>query len=296
MMERKYTGNWLISSLGGFARKCLFGILSVGPIPDHIAFIMDGNRRYAKKYNLEVGVGHKLGFTALMSMLKCCYELNVKYVTVYAFSIDNFKRRPEEVQSLMELMRDKIEGLIEEESIVNQYGIRVHFVGDLNLLDESVRLAAEKAMAATSSNTKSVLSICIAYTSTNEIMNAVKECCEEKWDQLKIIGSRSGANGQIANINNGEKKDKNLIGLMDIERHLYMRVAPTPDILVRTSGESRLSNFLLWQSASSLLYSPSVLWPEIGLHQLVWAILNFQRNYSYLEKKKKLAMQSNFIF
>jgi len=286
MTESRDNENSLISRVGNFARKCLFDILSAGPIPNHIAFIMDGNRRYAKKNNLEEGAGHKLGFIALMSMLRYCYELDVKYVTIYAFSIENFKRRPEEIQSLMELIREKIEGLTKEESIVNQYGIRVHFVGDLNLLDESVRLAAERAMAVTSQNSRAVLSICMAYTSTNEIMNAVEQACEEKWDERKRLGSCGTKNGLIDYAENVERKD-NFISLSDIERQMYMKVAPPPDILVRTSGESRLSNFLLWQSGSSLLYSPSVLWPEIGLCHLVWSILNFQRNHSYFEKKKK---------
>ncbi|KAK9280869.1 hypothetical protein L1049_003760 [Liquidambar formosana] len=141
--------SWIFGNLGSFLRRCIFCVLSAGPIPNHIAFIMDGNRRYAKKLNLIEGAGHKLGFSALISMLKYCYELGVKYVTIYAFSIENFKRRPEEVQSLMELMQEKIEGLIKEESIVNQYGVRVYFIGNLKLLSEPVRLAAERAMVAT---------------------------------------------------------------------------------------------------------------------------------------------------
>lgn len=287
MEKGKDSRNSFISTLGNFARKCLFGILSVGPIPDHIAFIMDGNRRYAKRRDLEKEAGHKLGFAALMSILRYCHELNVKYVTIYAFSIDNFKRRPEEVKSLMELIREKIEGLIREESIVNQYGIRVHFVGDLKLLDEPVRLAAERVMAATASNTRAVLSVCIAYTSTNEIVNAVHLACEEKWDEFRILDSCGGAYGLTRYVGKGENGE-NFIGLEAIERHMYMKVAPAPDIVIRTSGETRLSNFLLWQSGHSLLYSPSALWPEIGLRHLVWAILNFQRDRSYMEKKKKI--------
>ncbi|KNA11043.1 hypothetical protein SOVF_138730 [Spinacia oleracea] len=268
-MGNKENQNLLTSyNLGNIARRLLFGILSMGPIPDHIAFIMDGNRRYSKKNKLEEGTGHNLGFTALTSMLKYCYELEVKYITVYAFSIDNFKRRPEEVKSLMELIREKIESLIKEDSIVNQHGVRVYFVGDLKLLDDSVRLAAEKAMEVTAGNSKAVLSICIAYTSTNEIVNAVEQSCVEKWDEL-------------------DSSTKNSISVMDVEKHMYMRVAPNPDIVVRTSGENRLSNFLLWQSANSILYNPAALWPEIGLRHLVWAVLNFQRNQACLETKKK---------
>lgn len=279
--------NSITSNLGSLARRCIFGVLSVGPIPDHIAFIMDGNRRYSKKYNFEEGTGHKLGFSALTSMLKYCYELEVKYVTVYAFSIDNFKRRPEEVKSLMELIQEKIEWLVKEDSIVNQYGVRVHFVGDLKLLDDSVRFAAEKAMAATAGNSKAVLSICIAYTSTNEIVNAVQQSCEEKWDELKILDSCGAAYGLTNYAGDGDTKDKNFVGLMDIDKHMFMKVAPSPDIVVRTSGENRLSNFLLWQSTHSIICSPSVLWPEIGLRHLVWAVLNFQRKQSCSGKKMK---------
>lgn len=270
----------IFANVGSFLRKCIFRILSVGPVPSHIAFVMDGNRRYAKKKNFVEGAGHRVGFLALMSMLQYCYELGVKYVTIYAFSIDNFKRRPEEVQSIMELMLEKIEGLIKEESIVNRYGIRVYFVGNLKLLSKSVRLAAERAMAATAGNSKAVLSICIAYTSTDEIVHAVQESCEEKWDA-------TGVEYNLIELGVNEmNQEVNAISVSNVEKHMYMAVAPDPDILIRTSGETRLSNFLLWQSAYSLLYSPSVLWPEIGFWHLIWAVLDFQRNFAYLEREK----------
>ncbi|KAG8383162.1 hypothetical protein BUALT_Bualt05G0155900 [Buddleja alternifolia] len=263
----------LFEGLGSFLRRCLFSVLSVGPFPRHIAFIMDGNRRFAKNQNLEQGSGHKAGYSALMNMLKYCYELEVKYITIYAFSIENFKRRPEEVESTMKLMLEKIEALVEEKSIVNRYGVRVYFIGNLSLLSEPVKLAAKRAMDATSGNSKAVLLICIAYTSTDEIMHAVEETCKEKKDGLRV-----------------DRTDENEsnIGVMDIEKHMYMAVAPDPDIIIRTSGETRLSNFLLWQSASTLLYSPGVLWPEIGFRHLVKAIMEYQRNFAYLEKKQKL--------
>ncbi|KAL4572739.1 hypothetical protein LXL04_019522 [Taraxacum kok-saghyz] len=254
----------LSSLTGTFARKCIFSILSVSQIPNHIAFIMDGNRRYSKQHKLIDGAGHRVGFTSLMSMLKYSYELGVKYVTIYAFSIENFKRSPEEVQSLMDLMEEKIKGLIKEESIVNQYGVRVYFIGNLKLLSKPVRLAAERAMDATAKNSRAVLSICIAYTSTDEILNAVLESCEEKRDE------------------------KGEIGVRDIERHMYMKMTPDPDIIIRTSGETRLSNFLLWQSGNCLLYSPAVLWPEIGFRHLVQAVLDFQKNFCYLNNQKKI--------
>ncbi|KAE7997815.1 hypothetical protein FH972_002417 [Carpinus fangiana] len=279
--------NQIWGNLVTFVRRSIFCVLSVGPIPNHIAFIMDGNRRYGKKQNLMEGTGHRVGFLALMSMLKYCYEFGVRYVTIYAFSIDNFKRHPEEVQSLMDLMQEKIEGLIKEESIVNRYGVRVHFLGNLKLLSEPVRLAAERAMMATANNSKAVLSICVAYTSTNEIVHAVQKSCEEKWEEISKLNTSGSGYGLIQLGWNEKDERENLIKLIDIEKHMYMAVAPDPDILIRTSGETRLSNFLLWQSAYCSLYSPSVLWPEIGFRHFLWAILNFQRNHFYLEKKRK---------
>nr|QIQ56020.1 cis-prenyl transferase 7 [Eremophila drummondii] len=281
MFMKKWVHNLvthLSARLGSFSRKCIYSILSAGPLPRHIAFIMDGNRRYAKKQNLEEGAsGHRVGFLALLNMLGYCYELEVKYVTIYAFSIENFKRRPEEVQSTMQLIQEKIEGLIEKESIVNRYGVRVHFIGNLNLLSEPVRLAAKRAMDASKSNSKAVLSICIAYTSTDEIVHAIEETCEEKRDDFRIL----------ENSGTGSGLEESLVGVRDIEKHMYMKVAPDPDIIIRTSGETRLSNFLLWQSASALLYSPRVLWPEIGFRHLLQAVLDFQRNFTYLENKQK---------
>ncbi|KAL7090600.1 hypothetical protein ACP275_12G051600 [Erythranthe tilingii] len=263
----------LFGSSISYMRKSLFRILSVGPIPNHIAFILDGNRRYAKKWNLSEGMGYRAGFLSLMTLCKYCCELGVKYVTIYAFSIDNFKRKPHEVDAVMDLMLEKIQGMLKEESIVSQYGVRIYFIGNLELLNEHVRQAAVKAMKATSNNDKIVLLICVAYTSTDEIVHAARESCEAKRARVRLSGARKG--------------DEEELEVVDIERHMYMGVAPDPDILVRTSGETRLSNFLLWQTSNCVLYSPRALWPEIGLRHLVWAVLNYQRVFPLLERRRK---------
>ncbi|KAL3525180.1 hypothetical protein ACH5RR_013552 [Cinchona calisaya] len=325
----------LCGSSISYMRKFLFDVLSVGPIPNHIAFILDGNRRYARKWKLGEGMGHRAGFLSLVSLMKYCYELGIKYITIYAFSIDNFRRKPHEVKYLMDLMLEKIEGMLKEESIVNQYGVRVYFIGNLKLLNDTVRNAAEKAMKATAKNNRSILLICVAYTSTDEIVHAAQESCEQLCDEmqaLKLNGTRLGkvseiteekeekleekkqgeANGEKQDddskgkheetsnekleekseekqngIGNGMKEVQPIIKLSDIERNMYMGLAPDVDILVRTSGETRLSNFLLWQTWNGLLYSPKALWPEISLEHLVWAILNFQRAHPLFEKRKK---------
>ncbi|OMO83374.1 Di-trans-poly-cis-decaprenylcistransferase-like protein [Corchorus olitorius] len=337
--------NRLFGDMASFLRSCLFRVLSVGPIPTHLAFIMDGNRRYAKKHHLKEGDGHKAGYLALMSLLHYCYELGIRYVTVYAFSIENFKRRPDEVHSLMDLMLEKIEGLLMKESIVNQYGIRVHFIGNLKLLSQSVRAAAEKVMRVTADNNKAVLLVCVAYTSSHEIVHAVEESCTVKGGEIQLSNSIESFNGMREYVRGGGKingtvvhdalcdddrldifqelnasRDCNgvnqgydgengvatfdlrepfesdrvevptvnanktgeyanvqvegcenvrnehpVIKLVDVEKHMYMAVAPDPDILIRSSGETRLSNFLLWQTSHCPLYSPAALWPEIAM-------------------------------
>ncbi|WJX88974.1 ditrans,polycis-polyprenyl diphosphate synthase [Trifolium repens] len=309
---QKSSGGITSHLLGGlccYLRRCIFSVLSVGPLPNHIAFIMDGNR-----------------------------------------SIDNFRRKPKEVQSVMDLMREKIEELLLKESIINEYGIRIHFIGNMQLLTESVRVAAEKAMRVTAKNQERVLLICVAYTSTDEIVHAVQESCKDKWNEIQASKEGKVSNGvskkkgldlhfsdscrdnatkacnsqhegvegagekDVLLEKNGEKHSDDYsegeitscngiveitekrkykqcetasIKLVDIEKHMYMAVAPDPDILIRTSGEARLSNFLLWQTNVCPLYAPKVLWPEIGLRHLVWAVLNFQMHHFYLEKKKK---------
>ncbi|KAK5772312.1 hypothetical protein PVK06_048597 [Gossypium arboreum] len=236
--ESLFLGESGVDQLVEIIKKCIFCILSVGPIPNHIAFIMDGNRRFTKKCKLMEGAGHKVGFSALMSMLKYCYEFGVRYVTVYAFSIENFKRSPEEVQSLMDLMLEKIEEILKKQSIVNRYGVRVIFSGNLKLLSEPVRLAAERAMLATAKNSKAVLSICVAYTSTNEIMHAVQESCEEKWDEITLLNSSGAGYGLISLGGYEQDEMDHLIKLTDIEKHMYMAAAPDPDIIIRTSGDA----------------------------------------------------------
>ncbi|KAI7727892.1 hypothetical protein M8C21_010181 [Ambrosia artemisiifolia] len=276
-----------LGSLISTMRRLLFTFMSSGPIPQHIAFIMDGNRRFAKKWKLEEGAGHKAGFLALMSVLKYCYEVGVKYVTVYAFSLDNFNRRPDEVQYVMDIMYEKIQGFLKELDMVNRYGVRVLFIGDLDRLDEPVRIAAEKAMEATAKNTKTYLLVCVAYSSSHEIPRAIYEACQEK-SGLALASKRKNSDANDDGIVN-EDDVTDVIKVVDLEKHMYMGVVPDPDILVRSSGETRLSNFLLWQSNNSLLYSPKALWPEMGFWQVVWGILKYQHKCYYLEKKKKQA-------
>ncbi|KAJ4827952.1 hypothetical protein Tsubulata_029136 [Turnera subulata] len=280
----------VLGSLCSFLKRCIFGILSIGPVPSHFAFIMDGNR-----------------------------------------SIENFKRRPEEVQNLMDLILEKIEGLLKEESIVNQHGIRVYFIGNLKLLSEPVTMAAEKVLVWVSGmKFSSLVSIYKAYNGEiGEIddpkkidgatMKGDQQYCRNEAYESRVSNASMACNGtrnqhsvvesallrsseddkwdepQVLKVDENVQRNEimqgrySVIKQADVEKHMYMAVAPDPDIVIRSSGETRLSNFLLWQTSNCLLYSPSALWPEIGLRHLVWGVLEFQRNHSYLEKKKKQA-------
>ncbi|KAJ4973020.1 hypothetical protein NE237_006194 [Protea cynaroides] len=278
----------LVAMMSGFLQWLFFTVLSVGPIPNHIAFIMDGNRRYAKSQKLGPGAGHKAGFSSLISILESCYKIGVKYVTVYAFSIDNFKRDPIEVQSIMDLMLEKIDELLKEESIVSSHGIRINFFGNLELLSEPVRMAVAKAMVETAKNTNVVLSVCVAYTSTNEIVHAVQESCREKIAQALL---NSKFNCEMRDFERGyntlSKVDCS-ITLEDLERHMYLAECPDPDLLIRTSGETRLSNFLLWQTTFCYLHVLDALWPEVSPWWLGWVILHYQRAKPYIDKRMKV--------
>jgi ditrans,polycis-polyprenyl diphosphate synthase len=190
---------------------------------------------------------------------------------------------PSEVQSLMQLMEEKINELLDSRSVINKINCKINFWGNLDLLAEPVRLAAQKLMASTAGNTGLVLSVCMPYNSTSEIVNAVNEVCAERREMLQREHA-SDSNGQAAN--NSVHSE---ISVADLDRHMYSAGCPDPDIVIRTSGETRLSNFLLWQTTFSHLQNPGPLWPEFSFKHLVWAILKYQRAYPYLEQNRNVA-------
>jgi ditrans,polycis-polyprenyl diphosphate synthase len=161
----------------------------------------------------------------------------------------------------MDLMKAKIEELLTEESLLRKFDARIIFRGNLELLTEPVLLAARKAMDITSNNKGPVLSVCVAYTSTSEITRAIEASVNEMRENAQITMS-------------------------DLERHMYTAGCVQPDIIIRTSGETRLSNFLLWQSDFTQLQNPNPLWPEFSLRHLVWAVLEYQKVHGYLKKKE----------
>ena len=229
--------------------------LDAARIPEHIAVIMDGNGRWAKKRALNRLKGHKAGIEAVRETIRCASDLGVRYLTIYSFSTENWKRPQEEVVGLMDLfaktMLAEVDGLHEEH-------VRVKTIGDLSLLPEETRKAFEEAWEKTKNNTGMTLVVAVNYGSRQEILRAVNRCAEE-------VAART-ADGLAPKEFSAE----------DFERGLYTAGMPDPDLVIRTSGEVRLSNFLLWQVAYSEFVVTDVLWPDFDRYELLRCLLEFQ--------------------
>ncbi|XP_063933932.1 dehydrodolichyl diphosphate synthase complex subunit DHDDS-like [Zophobas morio] len=241
------------------AQTFIINILKAGPIPKHIAFIMDGNRRFGRCRYLKPGQAHSLGFETLLKTLRLCLVLGIETVTVYAFSIENFKRTNIEVINLMKLAKEKLKELSSNKNLIEKHQIRVRVLGELNLLPEDVKEEINNLMEFSKNHTKYILNICFAYTGQAEIAEATKSILQDY--------------------------KTNKIALMDInesliEKHLMTFTskdsASRPELLIRTSGERRLSDFLLWQVADSLLLFLKVLWPDFSFFHLAFALFYYQ--------------------
>ena len=213
----------------------------------HIAVIMDGNRRWAKMNNLPSPVGHKKGVDSLKNTLIACDKFGVKHLTVYAFSTENWNRKEEEVTFLMDLFCKAIENEIEE---LNQNKVKIDFLGDTSNLSDSVLKSLNFAKESTKNNTGVNLHVAFNYGARAEIVNAVKN----------IIRKGIPADDITEDV---------------ISNELYTSGLPNPDLLIRTGGEKRISNYLLWQLAYSELYVTQKLWPEFGEEELSEAISEF---------------------
>ncbi|KAL1494438.1 hypothetical protein ABEB36_010037 [Hypothenemus hampei] len=242
-------------SLTTFQKFCV-NVLKCGPIPKHIAIIMDGNRRYARKKQMEKLEGHSRGFDKLSQCLKWCLELDVKEVTVYAFSIENFKRTKEEVDHLLQLAREKFTKLFQEQDKLMEYGVCIRVIGNLTLLPEDLRQLMAKAMLITKDNNKAILNVAFPYTSRDEITNSIQTIIEAVRE---------------------DKISPDDVTEDLISHCLYTNLSPNPDLLIRTSGEVRLSDFLLWQTSRSQIQFAEVLWPEFGIWHLLGCIFKYQR-------------------
>lgn len=252
-------------SYSWFHRLCI-NILKCGSIPKHVAFIMDGNRRYARQKNVQKIQGHSEGFEKLADTLQWCRTFGISEVTVYAFSIENFNRPKEEVDKLLDLAREKFKQLIKEEEKLRKHGVRVKVIGNVSYLPEDMQELTGRAMKLTEDNNECTLNVAFSYTSREEIIQAVhKAAVEVKAGELL----------------------PNQVTEEVLERLLYTSHSSLPDLLIRTSGETRLSDFLLWQSSYSVTYFTEVLWPDFNLWYLMAGIFHYQRNSQAVLKARK---------
>nr|CAH7733973.1 unnamed protein product [Callosobruchus chinensis] len=268
--------SWIVDNqLTGFQKFCV-NVIKCGPIPKHIAIIMDGNRRYAVKNKMGKTEGHTKGFERLAECLLWCREIGVKEVTVYAFSIENFNRTKEEVDTLMSLAKEKFEKVFEEKDKIMMEGIKIRVIGNLSLVPEDIRTLLAKSVLLTKDNDKSILNIAFSYTSRDEIVHSMKTVIEGL-DAKQI-----------------EPEDVDV----DLLSHcMYSNQSPDPDILIRTSGEVRLSDFLLWQIAESTqICFTEVLWPDFSIWHLLACVFKYQRAYPTLKKYGDVCQSKRKIF
>lgn len=226
--------------------------LNFDNLPKHVAIIMDGNGRWAKSQNKERTFGHKNAIKAVREAISACNEVGIPYLTLYTFSTENWNRPTEEVDTLMNLLSST---LLQEAEEIFSKGIRIRAIGDLEALPENVRNQLYNIMELTKNNTKGNLTLALSYGSQKEILNAVKELCKKV------------KNGDI----NENDIDEHLF-----EQHLYTKEIPPVDLLIRTSGEVRVSNFLLWQIAYAEMQFIDVLWPDFTKETFFQCILDYQ--------------------
>ncbi len=221
-------------------------------LPTHVAVIMDGNGRWATQQKLPRIAGHRQGAKTLKELLRCCKDWGIKILTAYAFSTENWRRPTEEVDFLMLLFEKMLRRELEE---MHRSGVRINFVGDLSGLPKALQQEMQRSMLETSNNQDVQFNVAVNYGSRKEIISACRQVAE-------LVQT-----GEIK----PEDIDENLI-----EKNLYTADIPAPDLLIRTSGEKRLSNFLLWQMAYTEMYFTDVLWPDFDRTAFQEALISYQ--------------------
>jgi len=242
--------------------------IDIQKLPNHVAIIMDGNGRWAKKVGEERIFGHQNGVKSVKECTEAAAELGIKYLTLYAFSTENWNRPKEEVDALMALLVHTINS--ETESL-NKNNIRLHAIGNLDILPIETRNELNQAIENTKNNTRLNLVLALSYSSKWEIINAIQNIAQSvKNNELNI----SDINDDL------------------LSAHLTTKNIPDPELLIRTSGELRISNFLLWQLAYSELYFTDKLWPEFTKQDFYDAIADFQQRERRFGKTSEQLFQS----
>ena len=221
-------------------------------VPSHIAIIMDGNGRWAQRHGEHRVVGHASGVESVRDVLKGATALNVKYLTLYAFSTENWNRPREEVEALMDLL---VETVMNELDELHDKGVRLHTIGDTASLPDGCRRAIEDGIARTAQNDRITLTLALSYSARWELVRMARELARDA-----VAGTLDPADLDEA----------------ALEAKLCTHGMPDPELLIRTSGEQRISNFLLWQIAYTELWFSPVLWPDFRQEHLFQAVLDYQ--------------------
>ncbi|KAI5837820.1 Decaprenyl diphosphate synthase-like protein [Morchella snyderi] len=277
------TRKWLLSSppieyVISLTQGLLINALRQGPVPQHIAFVMDGNRRFARSSHIETVEGHNMGFEALARVLEVCYKSGVKVVTIYAFSIENFKRPLHEVNALMEIAKIKLGQLCQHGDLMDRYGASLRVLGHLPLLRPDVLEVIEQATEMTKGNKKAILNVCFPYTSRDEITTAIRTIVSLSTTPSSSAstpppGSPTSDRSSSSSSSTASSKTATP-SYMDIEsitehtltEHMFTADCPPLDLLIRTSGVERLSDFMLWQChPDTEIVFLQCLWPDFDL-------------------------------
>jgi undecaprenyl diphosphate synthase len=232
-------------------------------IPRHIGIIMDGNGRWAKKRGLPRTAGHRAGTDATRTIVRACGELRISYLTIYTFSTENWKRPRIEVRMLMDLLVEMVRREIDS---LHENNVRLQAIGDLSKLPPKTRLALEDGIGRLSGNTGLTLILAVSYGGRSEIVAAARRVAEEA----------------LRNPSSLDQLDEKSFG-----GYLYTKNIPDPELIIRTGGDSRISNFLLWQAAYAELYITDVLWPDFDKAELVKAIEDFNQRERRFGKVKE---------
>ncbi|KAJ9200988.1 hypothetical protein DTO164E3_3737 [Paecilomyces variotii] len=347
---------FLLSNL----RELLIGAVKQGPVPQHVAFVMDGNRRFARSHRIETVEGHNLGFESLARILEVCYKSGVKVVTIYAFSIENFKRSKFEVDALMDIAKIKLSQLAQHGDLLDRYGAKVRVLGRREMLKPDVLAAVDRAVELTSRNGDRILNICFPYTSRDEITSAIRDTVVDYSKPLDPVRSAQSprtpfseshiafnirahalnSKGQDQNsdaesssstssqedtkrdlaqetiyesassfsssttlhlvsgqqeANSGKGSDletavyvsPETITPQTLTDHMFTKDDPPLDLLIRTSGVERLSDFMLWQCHQNTeIVFLEVLWPEFDLWHFLPVLWGWQRRITKMRKGK----------
>lgn len=221
-------------------------------LPNHVAIIMDGNGRWAKQQGLLRVIGHENGTKSVREVIEASAEIGIKHLTLYAFSTENWNRPKVEVQTLMKLL---VKSLKKEINTLQDNNIKLNAIGCLDDLPKKAKHELQEVMEKTKNNSRMVLTLALSYGSRDELLNMVKIIS----DKVKN------------NIISSDSIDESIIN-----KHLYTQNLPDVDLLIRTSGEQRISNFLLWQIAYAELYFTHILWPDFKKHDLYTALIDYQ--------------------